>query len=324
VSVVASDHPLLDPMVLPEDDEHIVARVVLRLTAYLAEPLKWAQGTAAEILDAFLATEGNGGNYWFTTSMMDRWACVDTRGLPEVREHVSIGWHHQVRHQFHFQLAKTVYATHLGFRYREVDAARHGRAGVIEIVLPAVRDPGQLFSLASAIVMAGPVHSMIGGFGVDYSRELMPTAFTWAHRWSKRYLGLDVQDPDRTSLEAAKGAPGVNWLTYVSADVAEHGGLSVQSLGARYWGRDDVTSIPLGDGVLIRAGETPVLADNNRFELPVDYSAVATALAPAILEPARELPGLFRENASTRAYLRRFIDPIAWEDVPASPPVVRV
>lgn len=314
-------HPGLEPIVLRDEPSRVVARVTARLTMYTADPFGWAAGGAVRAFDAFLAAAAAADpsnarrQWWMTTSMMPHWTCIASSALDEVREGLSIGGLGGIRHQFELRVARHRSATDLGFSYREVDDRRRARAGVIEIELPPDATT-VLLALARQLAETGPAFSMVGGLGISWERALRSTAHVAAYRWCRRYLGLDLQDPEPMSLHAMRGIPGTGWITHVGDRLVEACGVDPGDSLRRAAGAEDVRVERRGGGTLVIAGDAPSAGDNNDFELPVALRTVACALEPLFVTPPPTYAGPFFLHGTTNAFLRRLIDPVAWEEAP--------
>jgi len=296
-------------MWLARDPRVTVARVELRLTMYLVEPAVWASGGATAMLRAFLKTAGPERLNWFTTSLLDRWEPIGPAGLDTLVERTIAPWHQQVRHLFGFQLVDDPGAPSKGFTYREIDPGRSRRTGVLEMILPNESEPDDLLTLAA---QAGdlPFASGIGGYAVVWNPLHKATAFGQAHRWCKRFVGLDLQDPEQMAWHAWSALPGTNWLTLVGQPVADTARLDLSGL-QRQKREDDISVTTLKHGTLVCAGAEPSLGDLNVFDPVPAYAEVARALAPGFVKEI-EYWGTFTANGDTKHWLRRFIEPRGW------------
>lgn len=115
-----------------------------------------------------------------------------------------------------------------------------------------------------------------------------------------RYKGVNVINPWR--YRDMDGVPTINWLTFVSAEsVARLGGLA--AIEAQVAG--GVKLYPLTHGLMLRAGERPLLGSVNRQEAMDDYYTVGRILAPvkSTIQIESDVAG---DDDETTAYIHRF------------------
>jgi hypothetical protein len=304
--------PAFTPIVLEQDPDVIVAQVRLRLTVYLDDAPSWARGAAAEALRAFLAVAPVEKLQWWTTSLMQDWHRVSGHGMDTLLRALSNEALARPRHQFQFRLADTISAPGVGFYYREVDGTRVPRAGVLELTLPPEQDPADLLQLAVALGQGFPVHCAVGGYAVAWSLYQQATAFWWAYRFCRRYLGLDVQDAERMAGPARTALPGTNWLTLLGPGILAAHDADAAALRDAVFRDPDSRVMTLARAVLVQAGAGPVLGDVNQLDLPRAYIEVAQRLEEYLVEPPPEYWGGFGAEAATRPWLRRFLEPEHW------------
>ena len=291
---------------------HILARAPLGLTAYLDRPEQWAHGGAERIFSLFLERVPRSYLRFMSTSVMSTWKGVDETTLPEVLESMRYaGALRGMRHLFWMKLANDPGAPALGISYTEVDPRRASRAGVLEITLPETWDPQALLELALEILDTAPVHSLVGGFTFRYDVHDEANAFNQIYCWASRYLAIDVQKAEDMAWLAPRALPGSSWLTYVGKSVASEAGIDLVSLRATAF-RGDVRVTDVADGLLFRAGESPMQGDLNRMRFPFAYAEVARALAPWFASPPPDLWGTFFRQRQSELWFRRLIDPAAW------------
>lgn len=115
----------------------------------------------------------------------------------------------------------------------------------------------------------------------------------------KRYLGLNLGEP---AMFCKEGLPPVNWLTLLGPEALDRlGGMEavVAALSD-----DEISVMPMGAGVCIRAGELPQLGDRNRQDdLPV-YRKVGRYLKDLRLQLRPFLPGMNQDESEV--WLARF------------------
>jgi hypothetical protein len=294
------------------DPRTTVARSALGLTVYLAEPAVWAREGAAALLRRFLDLAPAASLRYFTTSMILDWRAVGGNAARAVLDALSVGaMEKRIRHLFELRLVDDPDAPTVGFRYREVDAARAARTGYIDIRLPVEHDPNDILQLALEIGQRWPFHSGVGGYVATWNELEQPTAFAMMFPWCCRYLGLDVQRPEAMAWHAARGLPGTSWLNMIGAPLVKDREADAAALGRRRFAHD-VTAMTLGKGTLVRAGAAPALGDMNHLVYPHAYAEAARACAPFLLEAPPSLPGPFEENEATLRWYRRLVQPEGW------------
>lgn len=99
---------------------------------------------------------------------------------------------------------------------------------------------------------------------------------------SKRFLGLEIDDPGSVASKSAKGgAPlkikGVNWLTALDTECLEELGGHEAVLGNL---EEGFQFFDYEGGVLIRAGSMPQIGDINQQHIPMYYQQLARKLKP--------------------------------------------
>jgi hypothetical protein len=97
-----------------------------------------------------------------------------------------------------------------------------------------------------------------------------------------RYLGIEPDIVEDGEWTADKGLTGVNWLTFVGAKhLVSLGGAGAVKRAAK--GREGVTCLDVGSGVVLRAGAEPKLGDRNKRLADLDpYREVYEIVKPAI------------------------------------------
>lgn len=157
----------------------------------------------------------------------------------------------------------------------------------------------QLESLVHGLCEDFPWTSMTAGYAVTVDPgEIEPDRDVAIRNYAMRYLGVECND----LISESELAPGlfksVNWLTFLGARAA----------GRAELGRAVPSELALTTfrhGILIKAGDRPVLGDRSRRQ---ELSAYATA--DRLLRKARAhhlfpLPG-FENEAAARQWLCRF------------------
>jgi hypothetical protein len=292
------------PRCLVRDPEVTVARIALGLTVYVADPWAWARGGAATRLARFL--EGDIGRRlrWYTTSAMTAWEPLTERSARRVLEALALPWDRAgLRHGFQLRVASSHDAPEAGFTYRELDDA-HGGAGWARWVLPADADPDELLHLAIEVGHALPFCAGVGGYVWSLHEGDRPTSYEATLPLARRYVGVEVCDPDAQALALGDGIAGVNWLTLLGGAAGEAAGAALRSP----W-REAVAVMALRHGTLVRAGAAPTLGDVHAMACAHAYAEVAARLAPW-REAVAAVPRWSEEEVA--AWQRRFVEPEAW------------
>ncbi len=302
----------IDSIFLRDDPELAVAQVGLGLTVYLDDPVLWAQEGAAAMLRAFLDIAPRDRLGWYTTSMLADWHPVEPDGLEKLVEVLSTpSLERRVRHHFSFQLADNVGAAETSFWYHEVDSSRDGRAGFLQLLLPQDHDPGDVVQLALEIGHRWPFWSGIGGHVATYWQGEKPSALWFIHDWCRRYLGLDVQDPEAMSWVAPTGLPGASWLTMIGAPLAKAKRLNLAKLAKTRFD-SPITVLEVAGGALVRAGDRPTTGDKNALVYPAAYAEVTRRLEDQLVKEVPELWGELWKKKDTRKWFRRLLTPAEW------------
>ncbi len=116
--------------------------------------------------------------------------------------------------------------------------------------------------------------------GLHWSEGSQIDALTDARALAKRYPGFDVQYNELTRSDLDTMTRGARWLTFLGpALVAKLGGVSaIETISS-----EDITVLPAGHGVLIRAGAVPEIGDRNRKRDTPLLRRVANLLRPVTL-----------------------------------------
>ncbi len=191
-----------------------------------------------------------------------------------------------------------------------MDGSRTARTGFLQLLFPPAFDSSALERLSRATADCGAYWSGVAGYVTGWSMERKAATAWPARAWCRRYLGLDVQDPDAMAWRARLGLPGTNWLTLVGDGLAAAHSFSRENLLARGW-RHGIQAQPVHGGVLIRAGTSPDLGDLNALSYPYAYSDVARSMQQIFVTDPPQLWGGHGSDAVR--WLRRFIDPAGWD-----------
>jgi len=289
-----------------------VARCVLGLTLYTRHRAPGDARGVAALLRAFLDAAPAGGGLLFRTSLMPAWGRLSAREhgalVARVADEV-LGA--TARHLFSVHLADAPDAPGVFFLYREVDEARGAGAGYVQLGLPPEAPSAALFQLAMEAAHSVPLWCGTGGYlGSAHPVEVC-SAYEGLWAWSRRYLGLDVQDAERGRHHAAAGLTGVNWLTLVGGGLMEALGADRAAL-ARDVAAAGADWIEAPGAALVRAGEEPTLGDANLLQYPEPYGRAAAALASLAPESPPRWYGGFWEDDGAARWSRRFTEPEGW------------
>lgn len=299
-----------DETVLATDPARVIARPVLILTAYLDDPAAWSRVHLGDVLGQMVELVGPDRLPLYTTTGTTQWLRVTPAEIERVVQDARVlWWRSGVRHHYGLRLADRTDAPSCGASYREVADGPSRRCGYLQLVLPWDSDPEDLLQLALAVAHTGAVHSLVGGYGYSFDPWYKSTAFWAMYRASRRYVGMDVQDPEQMALRAAEGLPGCNWLTLISEALREQAGIDRGAL--TQLSQSGVSVITLAQSTLLRAGERPTVGDRNTLLTFEAYAAVARVLQPAFVADLAYWGG-FLEHQATGAFLQRFDQPGGW------------
>jgi hypothetical protein len=304
------------PRVYSDDPSLTVARVVLGVTLRLDAPLAWAQGLAAQVFREFAARAPAGSLRCFASSARDGWQSINDHDLDRIASELDLPWHlARLRHPVRIRVADAPGAGERLFHYCELDPARGGGSGYLQLFAPADDPPDDLLALCLELANAGPFTHGVAGYHASWNRRDAATSFGCLLPWCRRYAGLHVEDPDAIAPIAAQGLAAVNWVTLLGEGfVAERPELAALLADAPW--RGAVRTLRARHGALIVAGEAPTLGDLNTLKFPNEYAEVAATLAPWTLpSPGVQFRGWARKPDETAAWHRRLLDLDAWQAV---------
>src|SRR5262245_30183826 len=168
------------------------------------------------------------------------------------------------------------------------------QASFCQIIFPDEAPPRLMLDTARGLADCLPFLSGHGGLAALFSRPMKDEAFTQIYAWTKRYLGLEVEDLNRTLPVALEGAKGANWLTLVGNTFWDR--LKQANKGAEPQPPPLIKVEDRGQGKLIIAGDLPVFADRNRAEFPDAYAAAERLILPIKVKSHPEFSGRFQED----------------------------
>jgi Protein of unknown function (DUF3396) len=151
--------------------------------------------------------------------------------------------------------------------------------GNVSLHLPAEwveSEPSRIARLSAELAGSFEFCSGLGGFGLSMGEREGHTVAEWKlYALGRHHLGIDLASAFSNGL--GQGIKGVNWLTFVHPTFVERlGGRS--TVGSAL----DLPSVKLVDlpsGILIQAGDEPVIGDTNRGLTCPTYHAVGRVLA---------------------------------------------
>jgi hypothetical protein len=290
-----------------------VIRVALGITAYLTQTDHWAQDGIQLAFDAFLASPAADRLRFYTTSVLTSWQPMGPGALKELRENLS-SWRlvaGRPRHHFFFRVADEPNCPEVGFSYTEIDERRAQRSGVLELTLPQTHAPAELIELLKRLDQIGAVHCAVGGFAGRWSFLYPDLAFTQFYVWAHRYWCIDIQVPEEMAHRTPTSLPGSNWLTFLGEGWARRRELELDSFLRREW-KHGVKTAQLSRGLLIQAGDRPILGDLNQLAYPEAYAEVARALRGVLPKDPPSFMGPFEREERTKRWLLRFVESEQW------------
>lgn len=303
--------PLIDCFVLAEQPRVIVARVELGLTLYLTDMRTWATGGAARALEVFLRHAPQDALGLYTTSQLPGWRRATKATHALLVESLSAPWMAgRPRHLLSFSLVDDPGTPSAGFVYREVDASRTTRAGVLELTLPQETPPEVLLKLTEEVAGCGPFFSGVGGYVARWNEAHRHAAFESIYELCQRYWGLDIQDAEAMAWLAPRGLPGTNWLTLLGWPLVDALGAAAPAL--KDGESNGVRVSTLSHGTLVRAGAQATVGDLNQLELPTAYMEAARRLEPAFVIEPPALGGTFAREGHAGRWFRRLVDALEW------------
>jgi hypothetical protein len=122
------------------------------------------------------------------------------------------------------------------------------------------------------LLACGLVWSAAAGFTASVCPCHPKAAEEALRRLCRRYVGLDVQRPERSMWHACDGLSSVSWMNVVGKPLLAKKPLVLAE-------HDDLRAELLDAGMLVTAGPSPQLGDLNRMEFPHAYGRAASMLA---------------------------------------------
>lgn len=286
-----------------DDPSWTLARACLGLTLYTDDPARWAREGARALFDLVMALPCAARLRWYSTSAMDAWASFDDEARRQVAEALPLPMmQRDPRHLLALRISDATDAPSVAIHYREVDPARSRACGCAQVLIPLDEDPGALFQLAMELASTLPFWCGTAGVLASWDPSARD-ALGAVHPWSRRFLGMDVQDPDRAGFAVRDGLPGVSWLTLIGQGLAAAKGLDLDALAGRAW-TNDCAVIRTAHGALVRAGERPDPWDLNLLRAPEALREIGAALDPLVIASPRDFDGW--PEGETALWMHRF------------------
>jgi hypothetical protein len=189
------------------------------------------------------------------------------------------------------------------------------RASFLLVRLPLDCPSRQLLEIALSLTDALPFWSGTAGYVFNASEAAWRLAFKQIWAWARRSWGIEIVDARASSWDALHGLRGVNWLTFLGRELIDAklpGLVGGAPLPPHFIVR------PRKHGIVVQAGDAPIVGDLNYFDDVSAYAAAAEFLAPVLITDPTPLPGRFTEEKSTKLWIRRFLEPGLWLEPPAA------
>lgn len=184
--------------------------------------------------------------------------------------------------------------------------------GALRLALPIshFKDPDRYIEFVRQLMAHLDFESGHAGYALNWdSRGDMAAEAMLDMSWiAGRYFGVDLFEMDVTLVSMRKTKPAgiktVNWLTLVGKNILTSLG-GEEGLSRKLPNICRVESLP--HGVIIKAGDYPILGDRNRKEDLTAYRAVGHLLAPFRFEDHRDFFGSSKNaGITTQQWLARF------------------
>ena len=183
------------------------------------------------------------------------------------------------------------------------------QASFCQVIFPDGTAPEVAFAMAAGMADHLDILSGHCGYSALFKSTDKAGAFDQIYAWAKRFLGLEVEDMNRTASVVLDGIKGANWLTLIGPRWIPFLNLAKRPSGATTHGLEVHQR---GRAILLAAGPRPVLADRNRGEFPLAYAEAEQLIAPMKIDRHPEFAGRFDEELATMPWLRRLLDPAGW------------
>jgi hypothetical protein len=187
--------------------------------------------------------------------------------------------------------------------------ANGARASFCHVLFPNDVEPSLILQVTTSLGEALPFLSGHAGLTSVFSATYKHEAFDQIYAWAKRYPGLEVEDLNVTLPYVTQGIKGANWLTLVG------GGLwsgILEATTSRPNFSSGIVQRQTAHGVVLRAGEVPVLGDRNHADWVELYVEVERALVSSKIKRHGEFAGRFERESATLGWLNRLVVPRSW------------
>lgn len=310
----------MDPtpfIVRSKDDGGIIVAPAFDVVLYTAEVLTSISPAVLNAYREYLALIPSNTLRWYLTENMSKHKPVTPRAMEMLETWLRPGG--PKREIINIELRDgddfTLPAQYTFFIHgREPAHLRHrASANVVRCVFPlqwALDRIEELLDFAKRLCNAFPFQSGHGGYVLQTSKYVREESETAAWKLGMRYLGFDIRNEVRDLLAVRDAVKGVNWLTMLADDLLnELGGvprvrsaLSVAQVGF----------IPVRGGVILRAGQRPIIGDIDSGDDLSAYRAVYELIEP-LQAKARDRYGAFAlpgpdHVEKTERWLTRFSD----------------
>lgn len=285
------------------DDEGQKALVAAEITFYLTQ-LDQAEGLA----DAYASARVHLDPHvrWYRTETMKRPRAV----TPAVHEYLSTWFKPGAKRRAEYELDLTSGANGdlvepWGFMFGVEPPLIPDVAGFFSVSLPRAfmeNDPAGFIAFALELADRVPFRSGQAGYGVQYDEgEFDDDRDAQIGAWCKRYRCVDYRDFAASGEFLGHAIKGVGWLTFLDAAfVAELGGADAlkQALPPEAYVHER------RHGLVIQAGDAPILGDRNRREDIGVYQRIFEAVRPVVTDDDLAFPG-FEDDESVE-WINRF------------------
>ncbi len=183
------------------------------------------------------------------------------------------------------------------------------RASWLRARWPTSASPDVLREVVFRLADILPFLAGTAGYQIDASGGDRGLAFDQIWAWARRYWGVEIVEPQAASWDMPAGLLSVNWLTLVGERFLH---ARLPDFRKRIEACREIGFHQGRNGSIIQAGATPLCGDINRLDDLRPYRRVAKLLEPALIDEPTELPGMFTDQESTRAWTRRFLHPQEW------------
>lgn len=202
------------------------------------------------------------------------------------------------------------------FNCQRIHLRSTGLHAFARILVPLDTDPHILCTAAQEIADNVKLYSGHGGLAFVYDPWFIASAFDATHALARRFWGVDVENLNDTLTSMKDNIKGVNWITILGPRLSSDDSVKVIDTAlSQLASLSEISIKPQQYGTVLIAGSQPVAGDQHRPGHSLDpYYAVANTLAPLFIKTHPDFPSeKFINNDNTVGWIRRFIDPDAWQ-----------